>query len=263
MNEIITIQNIPCFEENGIAYLNLEVCARGLGFVDSSKGTEYVRWERVNGYLNEIGFSPQVAKDGYIPENIFYRLAMKAKNEVAEKFQALIADEVIPSIRKHGMYAAPRTLEAMLADPDTMIKTLQALKAEREQRIALETQVAQKDQLIGELKPKADYTDWILKNPGLVTITQIAKDYGMSGQEMNEKLASLHVQYKQSDQWLLYCEHHGKGYTHSETVTITRKNGQQDVKMNTKWTQKGRLFIYALLKKKLGLLPIIERQRIA
>ena len=102
-----------------------------------------------------------------------------------------------------------------------------------------EKQIALQGQIIGELKPKADYTDRILKNKGLVTITQISKDYGLTGQEMNKLLHKLKVQYKQSDQWLLYRDHQGKGYTHSETIDIVRSNGLADIKMNTKWTQKG------------------------
>lgn len=95
-----------------------------------------------------------------------------------------------------------------------------------------------KNQIISELKPKADYYDEILKNPGLVTITQIAKDYGMSGKKMNDILHSLGIQYKKSGQWLLYDRYSKNGYTHSETVDITRSDGRPDVKMNTKWTQK-------------------------
>lgn len=128
---------------------------------------------------------------------------------------------------------------------------------EQEEKQTLLLANNQKDQLIGELKPKADYTDTILKNKGLVTITQIAKDYGMSGNEMNKKLHELGVQYKQSGQWLLYSKHHNKGYTHSETVPIKHSDGRPDVKMNTKWTQKGRLFLYDLLKEH-GILPLIE-----
>lgn len=127
------------------------------------------------------------------------------------------------------------------------------------QRVAaLQTKTLVLEQQVHELKPKADYTDIILKNKGLVTITQIAKDYGMSAKEMNNLLHNLKVQYKQSGQWLLYSKYHNKGYTHSETVDIIRKDGTPDIKMNTKWTQKGRLFIYDLLKKN-GILPVIER----
>lgn len=123
----------------------------------------------------------------------------------------------------------------------------------------LETEVNVKNQVIGELKPKADYTDRILKNPGLVTTTQIAKDYGMSAYEMNNKLHELKIQFKQSGQWLLYKEYHGMGYTHSETIDITRSDGTPDVRMNTKWTQKGRLFLYEKLKVD-GVIPVIERE---
>ncbi len=119
----------------------------------------------------------------------------------------------------------------------------------------------QQRQIIGELKPSADYADRILQNKGLVTITQIAKDYGMSGSAMNRMLATFEVQYKQSGQWLLYRKYHNKGYTHSETIDITRSDGRPDIVMETKWTQKGRLFIYELLKRE-GILPIIEKQQI-
>lgn len=121
----------------------------------------------------------------------------------------------------------------------------------------LSTEISAKNQIIGELKPKADYYDEILKNPGLVTITQIAKYYGMSAKEMNSLLHDLGIQYKQSGQWLLYSTYHNMGYTHSETVNITRSDGRPDVKMNTKWTQKGRIFLYNTLKEK-EILPVIE-----
>lgn len=114
MNELImrpTIVNIgglDCYEKGSIAYLNLEQAVRGLGFTQTQNkgGKEYtsIRWETVNRYLAEFGFPTKMGKDDYIPENIFYRLAMKAKNETAEKFQAWVADEVIPAIRKTGGY---------------------------------------------------------------------------------------------------------------------------------------------------------------
>lgn len=126
------------------------------------------------------------------------------------------------------------------------------------ENVKLNRTLAIQNQQIAELKSKADYTDTILQNKGLVTITQIAKDYGMSGNKMNEKLHELGVQYKQSSQWLLYSKYQDKGYTHSETVNITRSNGFPDIKMNTKWTQKGRLFLYTFLKNN-GVIPCIER----
>ena len=101
MNElqVLNIDGVDCYEQDGTAYLKLEAVARGLGFVQEKNNVEYVRWDRVEGYLSEIGFPHLWGKDDFIPENIFYRLAMKAKNEAAEKFQAKVADEIIPSIR--------------------------------------------------------------------------------------------------------------------------------------------------------------------
>lgn len=132
--------------------------------------------------------------------------------------------------------------------------------AEQKEKLALE--VTQKTQIIGELKPKADYLDKLLKNKGLVTTTAIAKDYGMSAKTFNRTLHDLSIQFKQSGQWFLYAKYQDRGYTQSETVDITHKDGSKDVKMNTKWTQKGRLFLYDLLKEN-SLLPIIEQDKSA
>ena len=101
----VLISGVSCYERAGTAYLRLEDVARGLGFVETHGGKEYVRWQTVEKYLRDIGFSQKVEKDGYIPENVFYRLSMKANNPVAEKFQALVADEIIPGIRKTGSYS--------------------------------------------------------------------------------------------------------------------------------------------------------------
>lgn len=188
-----------------------------------------------------------------------YNLILGSRKPEAKNFKRWITHEVLPSIRKHGVYATDTTLDQMINNPEFGIRLLTELKVEREERRKLEHQNQINQQLIGELKPKADYTTKILQNKGLVTITQIAKDYGISGQKMNAILHELGVQYKQSDQWLLYREYHDKGYTHSSTVEITRKDGRLDVVMNTKWTQKGRLFLYNLLKDKKGILPVIEQ----
>ncbi len=186
-----------------------------------------------------------------------YMLVFRSRKKEAMKFKRWLAHEVIPAIRKHGLYAAPATVDEILTNPDTFIKLLQEIKAEREKSAELSLQNARQAQIIHELKPKADYTDRILQNRGLVTITQIAKDYGMSGEAMNALLHELGVQYKQSDQWLLYAKYQSKGYTHSHTIDIVRSDGSPDVKMNTKWTQKGRLFLYNLLRMH-GTLPMIE-----
>lgn len=144
------------------------------------------------------------------------------------------------------------------AIPTTYKEALQHLLIELDKNEQLSTQNLILEQQVKELKPKADYVDSIFENKGLVNISQIAKDYGMSAQRMNEILHNLKIQYRQSGQWLLYAKYQDKGYTHSNTIQIKRHDGKTDVKMNTKWTQKGRLFIYELLKKE-GILPVIER----
>lgn len=122
-NGILNIHGVDCYEKDGIVYLRLETVARGLGFTRiAESGNEVVRWERVDGYLRDLGV-PTCGHDAFIPENIFYRLAMKAKNETAERFQAKIADEVIPTIRRTGSYSAkPMTLaEQALAQAQILV----------------------------------------------------------------------------------------------------------------------------------------------
>lgn len=121
---IMTINGVNCYEENGTAYLNLEAVARGLGFTTvAASGNEVVRWNTVHKYLVDLGVATSCNGTGYrdncpdyIPENVFYRLAMKAKNEAAEKFQALVADEIIPSIRKTGGYQMKPQMPVKMSD---------------------------------------------------------------------------------------------------------------------------------------------------
>ena len=185
---------------------------------------------------------------------------MSSKLPTARKFKRWVTNDVLPSIRKTGGYIAG---EENMTEDELVLKAMQVmqnkLKRLEDKTEKLETENKQQFQLIGELKPKADYTDRILQNKGLVTITAIAKDYGMSGEKMNEKLHELGIQYKQSGQWFLYEKYHDNGYTHSETIDLSHRDGTKFVKMNTKWTQKGRLFLYNKLKEH-GLLPKIEQE---
>ena len=180
MNEIINIKGIDCYEKDGTAYLKLETVARGLGFTDNSKGAEYVRWSTVRQYLSEIGFSQEVAKDDFIPENIFYRLAMKAKNEAAETFQAKIADEVIPSIRKHGGYIAG---QEALSPAELMARALKVAEqtlADREARIsALEVSNSALSVDNQVMRPKADYFDELVDRNLLTNFRDTAKQLGV------------------------------------------------------------------------------------
>jgi len=174
-----------------------------------------------------------------------------------EQFDNL--EETYFRVKETGTYMTDNAIETVISNPDFGIRLLTELKTEREKSRNLEITNKQQAQLIGELKPKADYTDTILQSKALVNINQIAKDYGMSARQMNKILAEKGVQYKQGNQWLLYKKYHNKGYTSSETVSIERRDGTPDVIMRTKWTQKGRLFIYNLLKDD-GIIPLIEQK---
>lgn len=256
--QIIKIKNVRGYQdENGLAQLNIEDVARGLGFTENKNGIEYVRWRTIDNYLKEFNFATSCEKE-YIPENIFYKLCFKAKNETARKFQDLVTDEILPAIRKHGAYMTPDKIEEVLLNPDTIIKLATDLKSERQEKEKLQIENDKQKQLIGELKPKADYTDKILQSKGTVKVNVIANDYGLTAIAMNKLLHELGVQYKQGEDWLLYGKHRGKGYTHSKTIHFFHKDGRPDTKMNMEWTQKGRLFLYEVLKKN-GTIPMIEQ----
>lgn len=250
MQELQTFSNdmfsILIKQDNENNLFDLETVAKSLGLTQFKNGKEYVKWERVNKYLAKY-LSPQVGKTSqhlgkgdFIPEAMVYKLAFKAGNAVAEKFQDWLAIEVLPSIRKHGIYATDSVVEQTIQNPDYIITVLTEYKKEKEQNLLLQ-------QEIGELKPKADYVDEILKSPGTMTITQIAADYGLSAQKLNKLLHKARIQRRVGKQWILYTDHMNKGYTKSETINIIRSDGTPDTQPQTKWTQKGRLKIHEIL----------------
>lgn len=171
-NNIITIQGIKCYEKDGVAYLHLEAVARGLGLTQTQtkNGTEYVsvRWERVESYLTEIGFPHKWGKDSYIPENIFYRLCMKAKNAAAEAFQAKVADEIIPAIRKHGMYLTSNALDTMLNDPNAFAALANRYAEEYNARVAAEKKIE-------EQAPKVLFADCVSSSQSDILVGELAK----------------------------------------------------------------------------------------
>lgn len=196
-----------------------------------------------------------------ITESGLYSLTLGSRKPQARPFKRWVTHEVLPSIRKTGLYATPEAAEKLLNDPDFLIQALQELKAIREKNDALTKTVAVQDQQIAEMNPKATYYDIVLQTPDLLPIVKIAKDYGKSAQWMNDTLHLLGVQYRRGDTWLLYQQHAECGYTKSRTITYTDSKGMEHSKLHTYWTQKGRLFIYDLLKQH-GHLPLIEQQQV-
>lgn len=194
-----------------------------------------------------------------INESGLYSAILGSKLESAKRFKHWVTSEVLPSIRKNGGYIAGQ--ENMTDDELLANAVLVAQKkiAERDKKIqALETEVVEMNNTISEMQPKVNYVDLILKSKSTVLVTQIAQDYGMSAKAFNKVLKDLGVQHKVGGQWILYRQYQGHGYVHSKTIDITRSRGQADVVMQTEWTQKGRLFLYELLKKN-ETYPLIER----
>ncbi len=190
-----------------------------------------------------------------INESGLYSLILGSKLPTAKRFKRWVTSEVLPSIRRHGLYA----IDDILADPDIAIAALQELKAERERRRRLENTVAVQTQQIAEMTPKASYYDVVLNCKDLVAISVIAKDYGWSAKRMNTWLHEKGIQFRQpSGIWLLYQQYADKGYTSTKTTTFTGSDGEIHTAIHTYWTQAGRLFIYERMKAD-GNLPLIER----
>lgn len=179
---LLTINGVRGYiDKNGVAHLNVEDVSRGLGFITvATSGNAVVRWSRVNGYLEDMGYPHEVNKYTYIPENIFYRLAMKAKNEVAEKFQAQVADEILPTIRKHGAYMTPETIEKTLNDPDFIIGLATKLKLAHEEKKQLQAKIEAD-------KPKVLFAESLQISEDSVLVADLAKVIKQNGYDIGEK----------------------------------------------------------------------------
>lgn len=242
----VTIDNDPYFS-------NADVC-KILDINNPSQALKRLKQDGVitNEVIDGLGRKQDMK---FVSESNLYKLIFQSKKKEAEAFTDWVTSEVLPAIRKHGLYA----IDDLLNNPDMAIAALQKLKEERQLRLKAQEEVAQKNQIIQELQPKATYYDLVLQNKTLVPISVIAKDYGMSATKLNKILHELKVQYKQGSTWLLYQKYASKGYTQSKTHTIDANYS----KMHTYWTQKGRLFLYDLLKNKKGILPLIEQKDVA
>ncbi|MEW6903242.1 phage antirepressor KilAC domain-containing protein [Trueperella pyogenes] len=179
----------------------------------------------------------------FITEGDLYRLVASSKLPAAERFESWVFDEVLPSIRRHGMYA----IDELLQNDEFLEEAIRTLRAERLARLAAE-------QALLEAAPKISYYDIVLKSSSLLTTTEIAKDYGLSAKRLNTVLHDAGVQFKQSGRWFLYAKHAQQGYTQSKT----HEYDEGKTRTHMYWTQKGRLFIYDLLKTQ-GVLPVIEQ----
>lgn len=187
-----------------------------------------------------------------INEPGLYSLVLGSRKPEAKDFKRWVTHDILPSIRRHGLYATDEVLKQMIVSPELVKGMAEQLIAERAKVKEQADTIAVQEKSIERMKPKEDYCDKVLSSPNAVPITVIAKDYGFSAQAMNEMLYVLGVQYKRGQTWVLKQEYARAGYTKS--YTYLAPSGESVVQ--TRWTQKGRLFIYELLKKERGILPL-------
>lgn len=193
--------------------------------------------------VGEIQTPGGVQRMTLINESGLYSLIFSSQLPNAKKFKRWVTNEVLPQIRKHGMYAT----DDLLNNPDLLIEVATKLKEERTLRLVAEQKIA-------EMQPKVNYHDIILANKSVTPISFIAKNYGMSAMQMNKLLHDFGIQYRQGKAWLLYAKYQNEGYTHIEMVPV---QGTENLKPIMKWTQKGHLFLYNFLKEQ-DILPNIE-----
>lgn len=244
----VLISGVSCYEQDGTAYLRLEDVARGLGFTrTAASGNEVIRWERVDGYLRELGV-PTCGHGDFIPENVFYRLAMKAKNETAEKFQALVADEIIPSIRKTGGYIAG---QESMSDSELMAKAL--LVAKR--------QIDAKTAQIEEMTPKAVFADAVAASKTSILIGELAKILRQNGvEDMGQQRLfewmrnnGFLIRRKATDRNMPTQRAIEQGLMEVKETTICHSDGHTSISKTPKVTGKGQVyFVNRLAGKQIG-----------
>lgn len=256
----ITINNEPWFVGKDVA--------SALGYTDINHSViDHVDEEdRVNSKTQGQN-DPELGQRGtwLINESGLYSLVLSSKLKSAKSFKRWITSEVLPTIRKTGGYVSNDDLfvETYLSSADDATKlifrtTLATVRQLNEDNRKLKQTVLAQSQQISEMEPKVTYYDIVLQCKDVITISTIAKDYGKSAKWMNQYLHDKGVQYKQGDIWLLYQKYASNGYTRTKTF-VSGETGS--VKVHTYWTQKGRLFIYDLMKND-GHLPLIEQDEV-
>ena len=191
----------------------------------------------------------------FVNEDVLYDVILDSRKAEARQFRKWVTSVVLPSIRRNGAYLTDDALARFAEDPDYGIKLLNTLKRERTERLALMKENVTLSLENERMKPMADYCAKILACTDTVTVTQIAQDYGMTAQDFNEMLADMKIQYRCGRQWILYSGYKQQGFVQSATTTYTRYDGTKGVRVSSRWTQLGRIFLYERLKGE-GVMPI-------
>lgn len=237
----------------GEVYFNLNDCCKILELSNPRKTLERLNPKGVT--TSDTLTAGGIQQANFINESNFYKLVFQSRKPEAEKFADWVTSEVLPSIRKNGAYVTDQKAVEIATNPDALGAFLQNL-ADQVKR--LEAKNATMEVELKETKPKAEYYDLMLANKGLIKTSEIAKNYGHSAQAFNKLLNKLKVIYKQGNTWLPYAKYQTHNYVQLEPFAYTNSKGMPDVKMRTKWTMKGHIFLYELLKKN-GILPLIEQ----
>jgi anti-repressor protein len=245
MNGLIPTQE----NENG----NLLVSGRDLHeFLEI--GTQYSKWfERMTeyGFIENVDYVEVVGKvDSQKRLRTYEQNDHHIKIEMAKEISMIQRNEKGKEARQYFL-----ELERKWNSPEMVMKRAMDYLNMRLENMKTENLVL--TQQVHELQPKASYYDMVLQNKSLLSVSKIAKDYGMSAMALNKKLHESGVQFKQGDIWLMYAKYQDRGYTQTTTHVIDADKSR----VSTKWTQNGRLFIYDLLKQE-GILPVIEREEI-
>lgn len=252
MNELMIFNNpefgeIRTMERDSEPWLVGKDVALALGYADTNKAI--VTHVDADDRLNDKTASSLGQRGGWlINESGLYALVLGSKLPTARKFKHWVTGEVLPSIRKNGMYLLPKDYPS----------ALRALADAEEKRLALAAENERQAQVIAEFEPIRQYVDTILESQDALATSQIAADYGMSAQQLNKILRDEGVQHKVNGQWLLYKKHMNMGYTKSKTIQFTHSDGRTDTKLHTQWTQKGRLMIHNILEKR-GIVAVMDR----
>lgn len=183
--------------------------------------------------------------------------AMEFKLKYIEAFNAMKRqiEQSKPSVPQNYLEALKSLVKAEEEKQQLALEN----KKQQEQIITISKTNVELGNKITEMLPKVSYYDKILQSNATMTVTQIAQDYGMSAMKLNKELEAMKIQHKVRGQWILYGKFITGGYVHSRAVDILRSDGRHDVKYNTEWTTKGRIFLYESLKAK-GILPLIEKE---
>ena len=264
MNELQIFQNeefgtIRTIEQDGAPWFVGKDVAEALGYTDFF-GSLKKHVDEEDKLVCQIDSAGQKRGATIINESGLYSLVLSSKLPNAKKFKRWVTSEVLPSIRKNGGYLAG---QESMSNEELMARALlmaQNTIAEREKRIqSLQAQNELKDQIIADFEPIRTYVDTILESPGTMSTAQIAADYDITPQKLNKILHEERVQRKVNGQWILYKSYMGQGYTKSKTFQFTHSDGRRDSRMQTQWTQKGRLMIHEILKAR-GIIPAADQR---